>query len=87
MLYTVSIMTYFATLNFDFMYQLGLFGLIAAYAIVGVIIMVGCAMLCNVVFKFNLKKELLDDQNQALGTMLGGLFIAIAIIVAASIVG
>ena len=77
----------FAVLNLDLSYQLGLFGLIAAYALVGVVIMVGCALLCNLILKFDLKKELLEDHNRALGTTLGGLFIGIAIIVAASIVG
>ncbi len=78
---------YFSALSFDFGYQLGLFGMIALYSVVGVIIMLGCVALCNIVFGVDLRKELIKDQNPALGTMFAGLFIAIAIIIAASIVG
>lgn len=80
-------MTHFATLSTHFTDQLVLFGLIAAYSVIGVLIMVGCALLCNYIFKLNMKKELLDDHNMAFGVMLAGLFVAIAIIVAASIAG
>lgn len=79
-------MTYFAVLT-SFTEQLILFGLIAAYSVIGVLIMLGCVLLSNYIFKLDLKKELLDDHNPAVGTMLAGLFIAVAIIVAASIVG
>ncbi|HSH18343.1 MAG TPA: DUF350 domain-containing protein [Candidatus Saccharimonadales bacterium] len=80
-------MTYFAALSSNITDQLALFGLIAAYSVVGVLIMIGCALLSNYVFKLDMKKELLDDHNMAFGVMLAGLFIAIAIIVAASIIG
>ncbi|HEX8182728.1 MAG TPA: DUF350 domain-containing protein [Candidatus Saccharimonadales bacterium] len=80
-------MTYFAVLNTTLTDQLALFGLIAAYSVVGVLIMVGCTLLSNYIFKLNIKKELLDDHNMAFGIMLAGLFIAISIIVAASIIG
>lgn len=80
-------MTYFAELSTDITYQLQLFGLIAAYTVIGVIIMLACVFLSNYVFKLDLRKELLEDHNVAFGVMLGGLFIAIAIIVAASILG
>lgn len=83
----MNIMAHFALINLDFGYQLGLFALIAAYSLVGVLIMLLCVFIVNYVFKFDLKKELLHDQNQALGAMFGGLFVAIAIIIAASIVG
>lgn len=86
-MYTEIIMTYFAALSTNITDQLILFGLIAAYSVVGVLIMIGCALLSNYVFKLNMKKELLDDHNMAFGVMLAGLFIAIAIIVAASIIG
>lgn len=49
--------------------------------------MIGCALLSNYIFKLDLRKEILVDHNSAFGIMLAGLFIAIAIIVAASIVG
>lgn len=80
-------MTYFGLLSTDFTYQLTLFGLIAAYSVIGVIIMLGCVLISNYVFKLNVRKELLEDQNTAFGTMMAGLFIAVGIIVAASIVG
>ncbi len=76
-----------ALLSTDINYQLSLFGLIAAYAFIGVLLMLGCILLCNWVLKVDLRKELIHDQNPAIGTMFGGLFIAIAIIIAASIVG
>ncbi len=71
----------------DFGYQLGLFGMIALYSVVGVIIMLACVALCNMVFHVDLRKELVKDQNPAIGTMFAGLFVAIAVIIAASIVG
>lgn len=80
-------MTYFAALHASLTDQLTLFGLIAAYSVIGVLIMIGCALLCNYVFKLNMKKELLEDHNMAFGVMLAGLFIAISIIVSASIIG
>jgi len=80
-------MNTFALLSTDIGYQLSLFGLIAAYAVVGVVLMLGCVLLTNWVLKVDLRKELIKDQNPAIGTMFGGLFIAIAIIIAASIAG
>lgn len=47
--------------------------------------MLGCAMLSNYIFKLNIRREILEEHNVAFGIMLAGLFIAIAIIVAASI--
>lgn len=80
-------MTYFAILSTHITDQLVLFGLIAAYSVIGVLIMIGCALLSNYIFKLNMRKELLEDHNMAFGVMIAGLFVAIAIIVAASIVG
>lgn len=80
-------MTYMATLSTHITDQLVLFGLIAAYSVIGVLVMIGCALLANYIFKLNIRKELLEDHNVAFGVMLAGLFIAIAIIVAASIIG
>ena len=70
-----------------FVDQLALFGWIAAYTFIGVVIMVGCVLFCNYVFKLDLHKELTVDHNTAFGIMLAGLFIAVSIIVAASIIG
>lgn len=80
-------MTYFSVLSTQINDQLVLFGLIAAYSVIGVLIMIGCALLANYIFKLDMKKELLEDHNMAFGVMLAGLFIAIALIVSASIVG
>lgn len=87
MVYSVNIMTYFAELSTGFSDHLVIFGLVAAYAIIGVLVMIGCVLLSNYVFKLDLHKELVKDQNSAVGIMLAGLFIAIAIIVAACILG
>ncbi len=87
MVYSVNIMTYFAELSTSFSDHLVIFGLVAAYAIIGVLVMIGCVLLSNYVFKLDLHKELVKDQNSAVGIMLAGLFIAIAIIVAACILG
>lgn len=80
-------MTYFSSFSADLSEHLALFGLIAAYTVIGVVIMLGCVLLSNYVFKLDLHKELVKDQNLAVGVMLAGMFIAIAIIVAASILG
>ncbi|MFZ1257849.1 MAG: DUF350 domain-containing protein [Candidatus Saccharimonas sp.] len=80
-------MTTFASLPMDITYQLGLFGLISLYSVLGVLLMLACVALCNYVFRVDLRKELLKDQNPAMGMMFAGLFIAIAIIIAASIAG
>lgn len=86
MVYTVAIMPYFAAAE-SFVDQMVLFGLIAAYTLVGVIIMVISIVLSNYIFKLDIRKELIEDHNVAYGAMLAGLFIAVSIIVAASIVG
>lgn len=80
-------MTYFASLSTNISEHLVTIGLIAAYSVIGVLIMLGCALLSNYIFKLNIRKEILDEHNTAFGIMLAGLFIAIAIIVAASLIG
>lgn len=76
-------MTNFALLNL--MDNFSTFGLITVYSVIGVLVMLGCAMLSNYIFKLNIRREILEEHNVAFGIMLAGLFIAIAIIVAASI--
>ena len=80
-------MTYLANISDSFTDHVVVFGLIAAYAIIGVLVMLGCVLVSNYVFKLDLRKELVKDQNVAFGVMLAGLFIAVAIIIAASILG
>lgn len=79
-------MTYLAA-TIPFVEQLALFILIAAYTFIGVAIMLVCVVVCNYVFKLDLRQELVRDHNVAFGVMLAGLFIAVSIIVAASIIG
>ena len=80
-------MTYLANISDSFTDHVVVFGLITAYAIIGVLVMLGCVLVSNYVFKLDLRKELVKDQNIAFGVMLAGLFIAVAIIIAASILG
>lgn len=80
-------MTYFALFDSNILDHLVTFGLITIYSVIGVLIMLGCALLSNHIFRLNIRKEILEDHNAAFGIMLAGLFIAIAIIVAASVVG
>ena len=56
------------------------------YAVMGMLLMLIFMAVFDKLFKLNLHKELVEDQNQAFGTLLGGVAIGIAIIIAASIV-
>jgi len=55
------------------------------YSIFGILIIVVSYLLIDKCTKFSLKKELIEDENIALGTMFAGFFIALAIIIAAAI--
>ena len=50
------------------------------YAVLGV------AWLINLIFKLDLRRELIEDQNPGLGLAFAGTAIAIAIIIAATII-
>ena len=56
------------------------------YAIVGILILIITVISFDKIFKLNLHKELVEDQNVAFGVLFAGLSIAIAIIVAAAII-
>jgi len=56
------------------------------YSLLGVSIMAGAILFFNFVFKLDLRRELVEDQNIAFGVLFGGLAVAIAIIIAASII-
>jgi uncharacterized membrane protein YjfL (UPF0719 family) len=58
----------------------------AIYSILWILIMVICFIVIDKLTNFSLKKELIEDENIALWTMFAGFFIAVAIIIAASIV-
>jgi len=57
----------------------------AIYSLMGIFIMALCFFIIDKITKFSLKKELIEDENIALWTMFAGFFIAVAIIIAASI--
>jgi uncharacterized membrane protein YjfL (UPF0719 family) len=58
----------------------------AAYAGLGIFLMVGSILLANILFKLDLRKELIEDQNNAFAILFAGIAIAISIIIASSIV-
>ena len=57
-----------------------------AYAVLGVLLLMVFAWVINTIFKFDLRRELIEDQNIGLGLAFAGTAIAIAIIIAATIV-
>lgn len=56
------------------------------YGLVGLLLYALGYFIFDRVLRLDLRRELLEDQNQALGIMLGGVFIGIAIIIAAAII-
>ena len=56
------------------------------YAVLGVLLLMLFAWLINLIFKLDLRRELIEDQNPGLGLAFAGTAIAIAIIIAATIV-
>lgn len=56
------------------------------YSILGIFIMAMSFCILEKITKFSLKKEIIEDENVALGTMFAGFFIAVAIIIAAAII-
>ena len=57
-----------------------------AYAALGVLLLMVFAWVINTIFKLDLRRELIEDQNIGLGLAFAGTAIAIAIIIAATIV-
>ena len=57
-----------------------------AYAVLGVLLLMVFAWVINTIFKLDLRRELIEDQNIGLGLAFAGTAIAIAIIIAATIV-
>ncbi|PID87435.1 hypothetical protein CSB07_01350 [Candidatus Gracilibacteria bacterium] len=55
------------------------------YSLLGILIMVLCYNIVDKFTSFSIRKELVEDENIALGIMFAGFFVAIAIIVAAAI--
>ena len=57
-----------------------------AYAVLGVLLLMVFTWAINTIFKLDLRRELIEDQNIGLGLAFAGTAIAIAIIIAATIV-
>jgi uncharacterized membrane protein YjfL (UPF0719 family) len=57
------------------------------YAVLGVVIFIAAYKLMEAILPFSLRKELAEDQNTAVGILLGSVMIGLAIIIAASIHG
>lgn len=55
------------------------------YTIIGVIILTIAVMALNHIFGLQVRKELIKDQNTAVGIVIAGLAISIAIIIAGTI--
>lgn len=56
------------------------------YSLIGIFVMFLAIYIIDKTTKFSITKEIVEDENVALGIMLGCMFIAIAIIIAAAIV-
>jgi uncharacterized membrane protein YjfL (UPF0719 family) len=56
------------------------------YSFLGIFIMTISFLIIEKITHFSVKKEIIEDENIALGTMFAGFFIAVAIIIAAAIV-
>ncbi len=61
--------------------------LAVAYGGVGMALFVGAIALMGKMTKFSVEKEIVEDQNTALGIVMGSFLIGMAIIVAAAIKG
>ena len=55
------------------------------YAVLGVVLLMVFALLVNRIFRLDLRRELIEDQNIGLGVTFAGTALAIAIIIAATI--
>ena len=56
-----------------------------AYAVLGVLLLMVFTWAINTIFKLDLRRELIEDQNIGLGLAFAGTAVAIAIIIAATI--
>lgn len=56
------------------------------FAVIGVILFIVAFMVFDKLTPGSLWKELIEDQNQAIGTLMAGVAIGIAIIIAAAVV-
>ncbi len=56
------------------------------YSVLGIVLMVLTIVVVNKLFRLQLHRELVDEHNVAFGVMIAGLSVAIAIIIAGTIV-
>jgi uncharacterized membrane protein YjfL (UPF0719 family) len=59
----------------------------AAFATLGIVVFALAFVIINKVLPFSLRKEIEDDQNTALGIILGSVIIGISLIIAAAVHG
>lgn len=57
------------------------------YSVVGIVVFAAAFFLMVQVAPFSVKKEIEEDQNTSLGILMGSVFIGLAIIIAAALVG
>ena len=57
------------------------------YSVVGIVIFILAYKLAEKLLPFNLDKELAEDQNTAVGVLLGSMMIGLALIIASAIHG
>jgi putative membrane protein len=57
------------------------------YSVVGIVIFILAYRLAEKLLPFNLDKELAEDQNTAVGVLMGSVMIGLAIIIASAIHG
>lgn len=56
-----------------------------AYSAIGIVIFIVAYKVMERILPFNLDKELAEDQNTAVGVLMGSIMLGLAIIIAASI--
>lgn len=59
----------------------------ATFAVLGILLFGGAFWLMARLAPFSIKKEIAEDQNTALGLVMGSIILGISVIVAASVMG
>ncbi|WP_436717551.1 DUF350 domain-containing protein [Roseiconus lacunae] len=57
------------------------------FSVVGIVVLGIAILLMEKLTPFSISKEIIEEHNQALGTILGAIFLGISIIIAAAILG
>ena len=79
----MSLMTVAHHLSVDLNWQSLLSTIV--YAVLGVVLLMVFAWIVNSIFRLDLRRELIEDQNIGLGLAFAGTAVAIAIIIAATL--